>query len=48
MVGAGKVMRLPAGQEEPDGISKRVDQRVDFGAQSAAGSADRLVFARFF
>lgn len=48
VVGADEVMRLPAGQKEAERIAERIDQRVDLGAQSAAGSPDRLVFARFF
>jgi hypothetical protein len=40
-------MRLSAGQKETDRVAKRIDQGVDFGAQSTARSADRLV-AGFF
>ncbi len=48
VVGTHEIVRLPAGQEEACGIAERVDQRVDLAAQSAAGSSDRLILARFF
>ncbi len=41
-------MRLPAGQAEADRVAKGIDQRMDFGAQSAAGPPDCLVFSGFF
>jgi hypothetical protein len=37
----------PWREHQLDGIAKGIDQRMDFGRQSAAGSADRL-FAAFF
>jgi hypothetical protein len=40
-------MRLPRREHQLDGIAKGVDERVDFGCQSAAGTADRLL-AVFF
>jgi hypothetical protein len=40
-------MGLPRCQHQHDGVAKGIDERVDFGRQSAAGSADRL-FAVFF
>ena len=48
MVGADEVVRLTAGQHEADGVAKRIDQGVYLGAQSASGSSDGLVFAKFF
>jgi len=39
---------LAAGQEEADRVAQRIDQGVYLGAQSAARSPDRLVFAGFF
>ena len=48
MVGADQIMRLSAGQVEADRIAKRIDQGVDLGAQAAARTPDRLVFASFF
>ncbi len=48
MIGAGQVMRLAAGQEEADRVAERIDQGMDFGAQSAARAPDRLVVAGFF
>jgi hypothetical protein len=38
---------LPGREHQLDGVAKGIDERVDFGGQSAAGSADRL-FAVFF
>jgi hypothetical protein len=40
-------MGLPRCQHHIDGIAERIDQDVDFGGQSAARSADRLL-AVFF
>ena len=48
LVGADEIVRLAAGQGEANRIAERIDQRVDFGAQSAARAADRLVLAGFF
>lgn len=47
-VGACQIMRLALGQEEGQRIAQRVDQGMDFGAQSALAAPDRLVFAGFF
>ena len=44
---ASQIVRLPGREHQLDGIAKGIDKRVDFGAQSAAGSADRLL-AVFF
>ncbi len=48
VIGANQIMHLPAGQKEADRVSKRIDQGVDLGAQSAARPPDGLVFAGFF
>ena len=48
MIGANEVVSLSTGQEKADWIAESIDQRMDLGAQSAAGSPDRLVLAGFF
>jgi hypothetical protein len=48
MVRAHQVVRLAAGQKEPDRVAQRVDQRVDLGAQSTSRAPDRLVLTDFF
>jgi hypothetical protein len=44
---ASQIVGLPGREPQHDGVAKSIDQRVDFGGQSAAGSADRLL-AVFF
>jgi len=39
---AGQIVRLPRRKHQFDRIAQGIDQGVDFGGQSAAGSADRL------
>jgi hypothetical protein len=41
-------MSLAPAQDESGRIPQRINQSMDFGAQSAAGSADRLVLTGFF
>ena len=48
MVGAGQIMRFATGQMETNGVAQGIDQRMDFGAQSTARAADRLILAGFF
>ena len=48
MVSPDQIVGLSAAEVEPDRVAERIDQRVDLGAQAAAGSADGLVRARFF
>ena len=48
MVGADEVVSLTTRQDKSDGVAKGIDQGVDFGAQSASGPPDGLVFANFF
>jgi hypothetical protein len=48
VVGTDQIVSLAAGQVEADRVAECVDHRVDFGAQSTARSADRLVLAGFF
>ena len=48
VIGTDEIVGFAAGQEQVDGVAQRVDQGMDFGAQSAARAADRLVFAGFF
>jgi len=46
-LGASQIVGLPGREHHRDGIAERIDQDVDFGGQSAAGSSDRLL-AVFF
>ena len=48
MIRSDQIVGLPAGQVEADWVAERIDQGVDLGAQSTAGSSDRLVLAGFF
>jgi hypothetical protein len=48
VIGPDQIMGLAAAQREGDRIAQRINQSMDFGAQSAAGSSDGLVFPRFF
>ena len=47
-VRALQIMGLAWGKEKAERIAERIDQGVDFGAQSALAAPDRLVFAVFF
>ena len=47
-IGALKVMRLTAGQEEGKWIAQRIDHKMDLCAQPAFAAPDRLVFTLFF
>ena len=47
-IGALKVMRLTAGQEEGKWIAQRIDHEMDLCAQPAFAAPDRLVFTLFF
>jgi hypothetical protein len=44
---ARQIVGLPGREHQRHGVAKGIDERVDFGRQPAAGSADRL-FAIFF
>jgi hypothetical protein len=44
---ASQIMGLTRREHHIDGIAERIDEDVNFGAQSAAGSTDRLL-AVFF
>ena len=44
---ASQIVGLPRREHHVDGVAERIDQDVDFGGQSAARSADRLL-AVFF
>ena len=46
-VGAGEIMGLSRGQQKAQRIAERVDQGMDFGAQSALATADRLIIVFF-
>ncbi len=48
MIRSDQIVGLPACQVEADWVAERIDQGVDLGAQSTAGSSDRLVLAGFF
>jgi hypothetical protein len=48
MVCTDEVMGVPAGHMDAHGIAKRINQSVDFGAQSATGTTNGLIFAGFF
>ncbi len=48
LVGANQVMGLAAAQGERRRIAQSINKGVNFGAQSAAGSPDGLVFTGFF
>jgi hypothetical protein len=41
-------MGLSRGQQEAQRIAERVDQSMDFGAQSALATADRLITVFFW
>ena len=47
-LGLAKVGRLSGREREGDRIAQSIDDRVDFGGQSASVAADGLVFAVFF
>ena len=47
-ISALQIMCLTWCQEEGKRIAQGIDQRMDFGAQSAFAAPDRLVFAVFF
>ena len=47
-VSAHAIMRLARREHQFDGIAQGIDERVDFGGQSAARAADGLLFAPFF
>ena len=46
-IGADQIMGLSRGQQEAQRVTERVDQSVDFGAQSALATADRLIVIFF-
>jgi hypothetical protein len=41
-LGPSQIMGLTWREQQVDGIAESIDERVDFGGQSAAGAADRL------
>jgi hypothetical protein len=43
MVCTDEVMGVPAGHMDAHGIAKRINQSVDFGAQSATGTTNGLI-----
>jgi hypothetical protein len=44
---AGQIVSLAWREHQRDGVAEGIDERMDFGGQSAAGSTERL-FAVFF
>ena len=44
----GQIMDLARGQNDLQWITQSVSQNVEFAAQTAFASADRLIFAGFF
>jgi len=48
VIGSDQIMGLPAGQEKAQGVAQSIGQGMDFGAQSAARTPDRLVLTGFF
>ena len=48
VIRAHEVVGLATGQVETNRVAECINQRVDFGAQSAARTPDRLVHAVFF
>jgi hypothetical protein len=46
-IGADEIMGLSRGQQEAQRIAERVDQSMDFSAQSAFAAADRLIIVFF-
>ena len=48
LVGTGQIVGVAAGQADGDWPAESIDQRVDLGAQTAAGAAYRLVGWRVF
>ena len=46
-IGTDEIMGLPWGQQEAQRVAERVDQSVDFGAQSALAAANRLIVIFF-
>ena len=47
-VGPDQIVSLTTAEAEPDRVAQRIDQRMDLGAQAAAGSTDGLVRPGFF
>src|SRR6516164_382276 len=47
-IGAGEIMGLSRDQQEAQRIAERVGQGMDFGAQSALATADRLIIVFFW
>src|SRR5262249_55165368 len=47
-IGAGEIMGLSRGQQEAQRIAERVDQSMDFGAQSALATANCLIIVFFW
>jgi len=48
LIGANQVMGLASAQGECRRVAQGINEGMNFGAQSAAGSPDGLIFAGFF
>ena len=48
VIGANQIMGLAAAQHERDRVAQSIDERVNFGAQSTAGSPDGMIVTGFF
>jgi hypothetical protein len=47
-VGALQVVGLAGGQQEPQGVTQRVDKSVDLGAQSPSAEPDGFIVPGLF
>ena len=47
-VGAKEIVGLSRGQQKSERIAERIDQSMDFGAQSAAATSDRVILVFFW
>ena len=45
VLGLKDIVHLATGQDEANGVAKRIHTGTDFGAQAAARTPDRLIFA---
>ena len=46
-VGANEIVGLSRGQQKSERIAERIDQSMDFGAQPAAATPDRVILVFF-
>ena len=48
MVSPSQIVSLGPSKEKAGGITQRINDGVDFGAQSSSGAPDRLILSDFF